>query len=138
PERDALVAARRCHPIRRSHRAGGPMSDLAPHRIAASFDSATALHAAAVAALNGKPFSHLGSSSLAAAGVRMAGRLPWSLLRHGYAAAGAAEALPARRLGDVDMATVAEWLAGSVPDRTYPAVLIGSSNGALTHLAAAL
>ncbi len=40
-------------------------------------------------------------------------------------------------LGDVDLGAVADWLAAGYPERRYPAALIGSSNGALTHLAAA-
>jgi hypothetical protein len=55
-----------------------------------------------------------------------------------YARVGAAEGIPAGRLGDVDLATVAAWLTAQLPSMPYPAVLIGSSNGALTHLAAAM
>jgi hypothetical protein len=42
-----------------------------------------------------------------------------------------------RRLIDVDLAAVADSLAERHPKRRYPAILLGSSNGALTHLAAA-
>jgi hypothetical protein len=37
----------------------------------------------------------------------------------------------------VDLAAVARWLVDQAPRRRYPAVLLGSSNGALSHLAAA-
>jgi hypothetical protein len=60
------------------------------------------------------------------------------LVREFYTRSGAAEALDPARLGDVDADAVAGWLAGHHPRRRYPAVLIGSSNGALAHLAAAL
>ncbi|MGH3916937.1 MAG: hypothetical protein ACRDTC_26535, partial [Pseudonocardiaceae bacterium] len=80
----------------------------------------------------------LGHSAGAAAAVRVSGRLPWPALRRLYARIGAAEGIDPHRLADVDLAAVAERLADGYPQRRYPAVLVGSSNGALTHLAAAL
>jgi hypothetical protein len=114
------------------------VSRLSPDRVVASFDSASVLHAATVAALHGAAFPHLGNGALAGAAVRVGGRLPWPLLRHVYTRIGAAEGLPARRLGEVDMAAVAEAFADAYPRRRYPAVMVGSSNGAMAHLAAAM
>ncbi|HEX5908031.1 MAG TPA: hypothetical protein VFY56_13515, partial [Propionibacteriaceae bacterium] len=114
------------------------MSDLDPKRVVASFDSASVLHAATAAALEGQPFPNLGSSALAGLVVRAAGRLPWSLLRGIYTRIGASEGINPGRLGDVDLAAVAASFADRYPMRRYPAILIGSSNGALTHLAAAM
>jgi hypothetical protein len=114
------------------------MSRLAPERVVASFDSASVLHAATVAALHGQTFSHLGNGALAGALARAGGRLPWPLLRHVYTRLGASEGVAARRLGDVDMAAVAQAFADDYPRRRYPAVMVGSSNGALAHLAAAM
>ena len=114
------------------------MSDLDPKQVVAAFDSASVLHAATVAALNGQPFPNLGSSALAGLAVRGAGRLPWSALRRIYTRIGAAEGISPRRLGDVDLAAVADSFAERYPKRRYPAILLGSSNGALTHLAAAM
>ena len=48
------------------------------------------------------------------------------------------EAVSPRRLARIRSEAITEWVAGLYPERRYPAVLIGSSNGALTHLAAAL
>ena len=78
------------------------MSDLDPKQVVASFDSASVLHAAAAAALEGQPFRNLGSSTLAGLAVRAAGRLPWSVLRGVYTRIGASEGINPRRLGDVD------------------------------------
>jgi hypothetical protein len=50
---------------------------------------------------------------------------------------GALEGVSPRRLGSVDGEAVAAWIAAQYPERRYPAVAIGSSNGALPHLAAA-
>jgi hypothetical protein len=96
------------------------------------------LHAATVAALNGQPFPHLGSSALAGLAVRAASRLPWSVLRGVYTRIGASEGINPKRLGDVNLAAVAESFADPYPRRRYPAILLGSSNGALTHLSAAM
>jgi hypothetical protein len=111
---------------------------LPPEKVVASFDSATILHAALVAALEGRPFPHVGNPAAAAAAIRVGGHLPWPLLRRLYTRIGASEGIAPQRLGDVDLAGVARWLTEKLPTRRYPAALIGSSNGALTHLAAAL
>jgi hypothetical protein len=112
--------------------------DLDPGDVVASFDSATVLHAALAAALRGERFPNLGSGPVAALAVRVAGRLPWRSLRGIYTRVGASEGVDPARLGDVDLAALAARLAGGYPPRRYPAVLVGSSNGALAHLAAAL
>ncbi|HEY6686400.1 MAG TPA: hypothetical protein VI094_09365 [Propionibacteriaceae bacterium] len=114
------------------------MSDLDPKQVVASFDSASVLHAAAAAALEGQPFRNLGSSALAGLAVRAAGRLPWSVLRGVYTRIGASEGINPRRLGDVDLAGVAASFAERYPKRRYAAILLGTSNGALTHLGAAM
>jgi hypothetical protein len=111
---------------------------LAAQDVVASFDSASVLHAGLAAALRGQPFPHLGHGALTAVAVRVAGRLPWPVLRRIYTRIGALEGIDPHRLADVDLAAVAAALAGDYPPRRYPAVLIGASNGALTHLAAAL
>jgi hypothetical protein len=114
------------------------MTDLKPADSVALFDSATAMVSALSAALRGETFPHLGSSALYGRAVRAAGRLPWPLLRQIYARIGAAEGVDPARLGDVDLAAVARWLTEQYPRRRYPAAFVGSSNGAVTHLAAAI
>ncbi len=109
-----------------------------PRAVVASFDSASVLHASTAAALRGEPFPHLGQSPLSATAVRVAGRLPWPLLREIYTRIGGAEGVDPDRLAEVDLGAVARAFADGYPDRTWPAVMIGASNGALTHLAALL
>jgi hypothetical protein len=104
----------------------------------ASFDSASVLHAGLAAALHGRPFPHLGHSAAAGLGIRVASRLPWPLLRELYVRAGAAEGIDPRRVHEVDVGVVAQALVDAYPERRYPAVLVGSSNGAMTHLGAAM
>jgi hypothetical protein len=114
------------------------MNDLDPVKLVAAFDSASVLHAATVAALRGEAFPNLGSSALAGLAVRAASKLPWAVLRGIYTRIGASEGIDPSRLGDVDMAAVAAAFADRYPKRRWPAVLIGSTNGALVHLAAAM
>jgi hypothetical protein len=64
--------------------------------------------------------------------------LPWPVVRQVYTRVGASEAVVPDRLADVDLDAVAGWLTEGYPPRRYPAALVGSSNGALAHLAAAL
>jgi hypothetical protein len=113
------------------------VSALPASRTVASFDSASAMHAATVAALNGSPFPNLGQGRAAGLGARLGGRLPWPVLKRVYARIGAGEGLTESQLARVDLAAVAERLADAYPSRRYPGVLLGSSNGALTQLAAA-
>jgi hypothetical protein len=103
----------------------------------ASFDSASVLHAAIAAALRGRPFPHLGNPDAYATAVRVAGHLPWPILRSIYARIGGAEGIDPGRLDRVDLDLVAGSFADAYPRRRYPSVLVGSSNGALAHLAAA-
>lgn len=109
-----------------------------PEKVIASFDSASVLHAALVAALEGRPFSNLGNPEPLGRLVRVAARLPWPVLRELYRRIGGAEGIPPESLGRVDLAAVAASFATAYPHRRYPAAVIGASNGALTQLAAAM
>ena len=111
------------------------MTDLDPAQTVALFDSATVLRSSLEAALRGQPFPQLGNSSGVGRAARTGGKLPWPLLRRIYTRIGAAEGLDPGGLSDVNMASVARWLAEQYPQRRYPAVLVGSSNGAISHLA---
>jgi hypothetical protein len=55
-----------------------------------------------------------------------------------YSLAGGAGGVPAGRLGDLDAEELARWVTGHYPERRFPAVAIGSSNGAAVHLWTAL
>ena len=114
------------------------MTDLKPADSVALFDSATSLLSAVSFALQGKAFPNLGSLAVYGRAVRLGGHLPWPLQRQIYARLGAAEGVDPKRLGDVDLAAVARWLTEQYPRRRYPALFLGSSNGALAHLAAAV
>ncbi|MFI2200409.1 hypothetical protein ACH47Z_06410 [Streptomyces sp. NPDC020192] len=65
-------------------------------------------------------------------------RLPTPVQENVYALSGWAEAIPPRRAGEVRSEALAEWITGHYPRRRYPVIFVGSANGALVHLAAAI
>ncbi len=109
----------------------------------ANFDSAAAMVRATAAALRGEPFSLLGVlpkrwTPLLKPLLAGLNRLPQRVRERAYITSGWREALPPERLATVEMERVAEWVVAQYPKRAYPAVMIGSSNGAAVHLCAAL
>jgi hypothetical protein len=109
-----------------------------PGRAIASFDSASVLHAATVRSLERRPFPHVGNPPPFGAIVRALGHLPWPLLRKVYQRIGGAEGIDPRLLADIDFGEVAASFAEPYGTGPWPAVILGSSNGAMTHLAAAM
>ena len=65
-------------------------------------------------------------------------RLPKPVVQSVYRRSGWADAVPARRLSRVRSGQLADWVVRQYPRRRYPVVFLGSSNGAVVHLAAAL
>ncbi|HEU5044660.1 MAG TPA: hypothetical protein VFT75_11060 [Nocardioidaceae bacterium] len=110
---------------------------LPPERSIASFDSASALLTALALALEGREFAYLGQSPLKARLVRASGALPAPLRRRVYALASGREGVAPERLAEVDLERVADWVVDRYRGPRFAGVLIGSSNGALSHLAAA-
>ena len=108
----------------------------------AKFDSATAMLRALAAFLHGRDFPMLGGRAqaepLAARLLGLVNRLPEGLRERLYIYSGWSEATPAGKLARVRSEALAGWVAGHYPRRRYPAVMVGSSNGAMIHLAAAL
>jgi hypothetical protein len=118
-------------------------SVLAKMRIApsyiAGFDSASAMLRAIAFYLRGQDFPGLGIAPPAIEPIMaLINKLPRQLKEGIYIYGSAAGAIPSNQLGDVSAETVAQWMVSEYPEREYPAVAIGSSNGALVHLYAAL
>jgi hypothetical protein len=115
------------------------VSTVAPSRAVAGFDSATAMLRAVSSALRGKRFTVLGQSRLAAAPLRLSNLLPEALRTQLYRISGAAEGVTPSMLASIDMQQVAAWMVGHYDELPpqYPGVVIGSSNGAMTHLCTA-
>jgi pimeloyl-ACP methyl ester carboxylesterase len=109
----------------------------------ADFDSATAILRGVAASVHGRDLPALGAFSrpvahLAERVLPAVNTLPTRLREEVYRRGSGAEAVDPARLHAVSAEAVARWMVGHYPQRRYPAVVIGSSNGALAHLAAAL
>jgi hypothetical protein len=103
----------------------------------ASFDSASAFLGSLAGALGHRDFPYLGQSRFKVPAVFASQFLPEPLRRRAYAIASGREGVRPGRLGGIDLEQVAAWVVGKYPPGPVPAVFLGSSNGALTHLAAA-
>ena len=113
---------------------------MAPSRVdyLADFDSATAMLRALAAFLHGRDFANLGLTSALKPLVIGANLLPTRLRQEVYKLGGYFEAVAPDRLERVRDEDIGRWVVEQYPARRYPAVLVGSSNGALVHLAAAM
>ncbi|MFI0450238.1 hypothetical protein [Actinomadura sp. 6N118] len=109
----------------------------------ADFDSATGMLRALSRFLAGQDIPLMGilprplETPLSAL-LGTANRLPRRLTEKAYAVSGWSEAVDPDRIDDVRSDALAEWVVGHYPSRRYPIVFVGSADGALTHLAAAL
>ena len=105
----------------------------------AGLDSSTTLFRALSRYLHGEELPALGIAPRSAAAVLPYGNsLPTTARRTLYRWGTATEAIDPERLGEVDVEAVREWAAGLYPRRGYPAVMVGSPNGAAMYLAALL
>lgn len=108
-----------------------------PPKFIANFDSATAMMRANANYLRGKDFPALGSPPLLKIPAARANILSKKARKKVFLFSGWNEAVPPDKL-DVDPEELSEWVGDEYPNRRYPAVAIGSSNGAATHLYSAL
>jgi hypothetical protein len=127
---------------------------MKPRRIVAGFDSGTAMlrrlasfdavradgnAGSAGSTGNGGDPDALGPGThVLAAAATAANRAPRPLKERLYAASGGAEAVPRHRVADIDSDALAEWVTGHYGRGRRDVAFVGSANGALTHLAAAL
>ncbi|OIB58735.1 hypothetical protein [Natrialba sp. SSL1] len=104
-----------------------------------NFDSTTVFVRAAASALRGEEFPALGMfpSWLLPVAARL-NSLPRRARTGIYTTGGANEGVSPVELGNVDVERFRQWVVDQYPDRGYPAVIVGSSNGAAVHLAALL
>ena len=104
-----------------------------------NFDSTTVFVRATASYLRGEAFPRLGMISPVATPLTpLLNSLPRSVRTKGYTWGGASEGVSPDELGDVDVDSFREWVVDQYPERGYPAVIVGSSNGAAVFLAAAL
>lgn len=120
-----------------------PALAVPPSLAVAGFDSASAMLRALGRFLHGRDFALMGlgpsgAEPLARAAVAAVERLPDRHLQHLYSVGGWSEAVLPFLLGRVHAHRLADWVTAQYPERRYPAVMVGASNGAGLHLAAAL
>jgi hypothetical protein len=109
----------------------------------ADFDSATAMLRALANYLKEEDFPLVGAMPrrnlpLMKFVASVVNELPPSLREQVYIWAGRFEAISPRKLRDIKTDEIAEWMSDLYPKCNYPAVAIGSSNGAAVHLWSAL
>jgi hypothetical protein len=104
-----------------------------------NFDSTTVFVRAAASYLRGEQFPRLGMihPKLTPLAKRVNG-LSRETRAKIYTTGGANEGIDPDDLGEIDVERFREWVVDQYPERGYPAVIIGSSNGAAVHLAALL
>jgi hypothetical protein len=107
-------------------------------RYLADFDSSTAMMRALGRFLCGKDYPMLGQPSPFRAPLTAVNWLPRWGREKVYIAGGWIEAIPWERIHEVSSEQIAEWVIDHYPPGRYPVVMIGSSSGALTHIAAAM
>lgn len=109
----------------------------------ADFDSASAMLVALASCLKNRDFPLLGAlPSWSAPALKVLSGIVNKLPNWGkeqvYIWNGWLEAISQRRLAGISGDELAQWVVDLYPDRPYPAVAIGSSNGAGVHLWSAL
>jgi hypothetical protein len=112
---------------------------MRPKRAVASFDSASTFHRVLAQHLHGKGSPALGLGPAARAVSHLlpvVNHLPAGGREALYIWSGWSEAVQPRKAGTVDTDAIARWACAQYPRGQYPAVLIGSSSGAVAHLAA--
>jgi hypothetical protein len=116
---------------------------MEPAQYIASFDSEAAMLRALGNYLRGEDFPVTGVMSpsidpLMKPLVAAVNALPKRVREEVYTWSGRSEAVLPKKLDQVRAEDVSRWVVSHYPRRRYPAAMIGSSNGALVHLCAAL
>lgn len=102
-------------------------------------DSATAALQATSKYLHGKDFPSVGFAPELAASLSSLGNfLPDSIIETLSTWSGWLDASSPSVVDRVESETMDRWITGIYPQRRYPAMMLGSSNGAAVHLCAAL
>jgi pimeloyl-ACP methyl ester carboxylesterase len=109
----------------------------------ANFDSATMALRGTASSLHGRDLPALGAfprvvAPLVERAVPVVNALPTGLREQVYRSGSGGETVPAEELHAVSVEAVARWMVAQYPRRPFPAAVVGSSGGAVAHLAAAL
>jgi hypothetical protein len=107
-------------------------------RFVARFDSSSGMLEAIAHYLRGEDFAGLGIIRHSKFLLPVVNVLPERLRQRLYRLGAWREGVPASWLGQLRAEALSQWVVDKYPRRPYPAMLIGSSNGAAVHLACAL
>jgi hypothetical protein len=104
----------------------------------ALFDSAATMARSLACFLHGKPFRSLGEPWIMRRIAPLLNLLPAPARRGVFALSSLTYAVTPADAGNVKSDQAAKWFTSLYPKRRYPVIAIGSSNGALMHLCAAV
>lgn len=107
-------------------------------RFVASHDSATGMVLALSDFLKGKAFEGVGAVPANEAYATLINSIPASWRKKLYSWSGKFPAISRAKVGDIDASEIDRWVCDLYPEKKYPAIAIGSTNGAAVHLCAAL
>ncbi len=111
---------------------------MTAERFIARIDSASTMLRAAANFLHGKDLSDLAFVPSSRVLGTLVNAPPPKLRQLVYILGGRKEAVPPDRIPELRAEEISRWAVGQYPHRKYPAVMVGSANGALVHLCAAL
>lgn len=115
-----------------------PAPNAPPPRYVAAFDSALAMLSATGRALHGEDFPGPGLYNPLEPFAPLANLVPRRMRAEVYRLTGGLSAIGPSELARLKLEDIDQWTVDQYPERRYPAIFIGSSNGALAHLAAAM
>ncbi|MCG5075128.1 hypothetical protein [Paraburkholderia tagetis] len=104
----------------------------------ARFDSAAAMAQALASALHGEPFASPSQSPMLDRLMPAINALPTRPREWAYIVGGMSEGIDPGDAGRLDIERIAGWITGLYPREPASCAFVGSSNGAMIHLAAAL
>lgn len=104
----------------------------------AAFDSATAMVMSLSQFLEGDGFPGTGALPSSETLGKIIDFFPDSWKKKAYSKTGSFDGLDPEDIESADISALEKWVIDCYPKRKYPAIAIGSSNGALVHLYAAL
>lgn len=103
-----------------------------------NFDSSSGLVKALANCLHGKSFAGVGTIPSSQLLGKLINTIPSKLQKNIYVYGSAKGAKDPDKLGKVDSNKFSEWVSQLYPKQKYPAIFIGSSNGPIVHLGAAM
>lgn len=114
-----------------------PIGKLAPNFVA-GFDSTTAFIGGLSSFLKGETFSGVGATPTNEVYAKFINSLSNSWKEAVYLWGGIFDAASHKKVDQLDATQLDKWIYNIYPKKKYPVIAIGSSNGALVHLCAAL